>query len=787
MKMVRSAQFLLVLLVVFSCVLGGEKSHNDLNAYDPSKIDPHHRIGHNESKVIKASEDNEHSKVSHYDSKSHVGHDGDDGHHGVRLASWRFSSYGSMFLCTLMLILCVIVKICFHYIPILSKYLPESCFLILLGIVIASITYINVDACEGYKHFPKFTADLFFNILLPPIILDSSFALYDRDFFTNFRSVVTFAVGGTIFNVFTIGYSLYGLASAGAFGEFHDEGCGKSNITTNHTLGAVESLIFSSLISAVDPVAVLAIFEEIKVNTGLYFLVFGESLFNDGVTVVLYNTMLGIENIDPGVTEIILSIVSFFFVVFGGFLIGVLCGGVVGFITTKTINAREIEPLLVFAFGYLAFILAELVHWSGIISIIGFGLIVKRYALTNISQKSYTTVKYATKTMAVTSDCIIFLFLGMVIFSEKHHINWRFLLATISLCTVYRFIGTFMFSYLTNRKRNIKINFREQFIMAYGGLRGAVGFSLAVVLNDQKWYRELFLTTALAIVFFTCFIQGSTIKFLVKLMGITLRQSEDGVKQICPQIQETLFDNIMGGMEVLIGRSGHYGLYQKIQHFDNKFIRKFLISKQKKEKLERALDKVILEEHYTNLYAPRILAKAELKTPMDISCTGKKPEYTPSKHMKTWQNAISKTSFYKYQNRMDSDVTADDNNLEILLEKRRQRAKTMENKILLGKQLDRTTSIQEDAVTMRSSGKTGDNRKSLIASMMIAEYDRVSCDKRQRLSSIPKSPTSPLSPVPQFSFEERKSRKVSQGNVGFSVISEQDEDTSDQVVNFLGC
>ena len=116
---------------------------------------------------------------------------------------------------------------------------------------------------------------------------DSAYTLYDRDFLANIISVVLYAVLGTLFNVFAIGYGLYFLYYIGAMGQVH---CVVGDqVQGNCSLDATSSIQFSSLISAVDPVAVLAIFEEIGVNMGLYFLVFGESLLNDGVTVVLYN------------------------------------------------------------------------------------------------------------------------------------------------------------------------------------------------------------------------------------------------------------------------------------------------------------------------------------------------------------------------------------------------------------------------------------------------------------------------------------------------------------------
>ena len=104
-----------------------------------------------------------------------------------------------------------IFKLVFHHTPIISNHCPESCVLILIGIIVGLWQKAAGSNGEPTKEqpFPEFTSALFFDVLLPPLVLDSAYSLYDRDFLDNIGSIIIFAVFGTLFNVFAIGYGLY--------------------------------------------------------------------------------------------------------------------------------------------------------------------------------------------------------------------------------------------------------------------------------------------------------------------------------------------------------------------------------------------------------------------------------------------------------------------------------------------------------------------------------------------------------------------------------------------------
>ncbi|XP_034668923.1 sodium/hydrogen exchanger 3 isoform X14 [Drosophila subobscura] len=454
-----------------------------------------------------------------------------------------------------------IAKIGFHMTPKLHLIFPESCLLIVVGVVIGVVLYFCTDVAVS-----PLTPNTFFFYMLPPIILDAGYFMPNRLFFDNLGTILLMAVVGTIFNIATIGGALYACGLTGIYGE-------------GQTPGLMDIFLFTSLISAVDPVAVLAVFEEIHVNEILYIVVFGESLLNDAVTVVMYHMMegyttIGLDNVIP--QDIFSGCGSFFIVALGGTAIGVIWGFLTGLVTRFTDHVRVIEPIFIFVMAYLAYLNAEIFHMSGILAITFCGITMKNYVESNISQKSHTTVKYALKMLSSSAETIIFMFLGVATVNNMHVWNTWFVILTITFCSVFRVLGVILLTAIANRFRLHKLSRVDQFVMSYGGLRGAVAFALVLLVDENVVkQKNMFVTTTIAVIYFTVFLQGITIKPLVSILNV--KRANKRKPTMNERIHERFMDHLMAGIEDIVGKTGNYNVRDKFKRFDNRFIRPLII------------------------------------------------------------------------------------------------------------------------------------------------------------------------------------------------------------------
>ncbi|KAG6444747.1 hypothetical protein O3G_MSEX003560 [Manduca sexta] len=475
------------------------------------------------------------------------------------IAAVEFHRVETPFLIGVWIFFASIAKIGFHMAPKLSRMFPESCLLIFVGVLIGALLLSTHSV-----HVQPLTPDTFFLYMLPPIILDAGYFMPNRLFFDHLGTILLFAVVGTVFNTLTIGASLWACGQTGMFG------C---------TTPLLDMLLFGALISAVDPVAVLAVFEEIHVDEVLYIVVFGESLLNDAVTVVLYHMFEAYTEMGPSrlvYTDILAGLASFLVVAVGGTCIGVVWGFATGLVTRFTHEVRVIEPIFIFVMAYLAYLNAEMFHMSGILAITFCGITMKNYVEANISHKSHTTIKYTMKMLSSSSETIIFMFLGVATVNNNHDWNTWFVLLTIVFCSIFRIIGVYIFSAVANKFRLHKLNRVEKFVMSYGGLRGAVAFALVLLIDPEVvQLQPMFVTTTIAVIYFTVFIQGITIKPLVKILNV--KTAEKRKPTMNERIHERCMDHLMAGIEDILGKHGNHHMRDKFKRFDNRFIRPFLL------------------------------------------------------------------------------------------------------------------------------------------------------------------------------------------------------------------
>ncbi|KAI5694513.1 hypothetical protein M8J76_013686, partial [Diaphorina citri] len=308
----------------------------------------------------------------------------------------RNSSIAIFFvLCVLALgILLIHFMLQFHF-----QYLPESIAIVFLGALIGMI--INLMSNKNIANWHKeetFSPTAFFLVLLPPIIFESGYNLHKGNFFQNIGSILVFAIIGTTISAFVIGAGVYILGLA----------------DVAYKLSFVESFAFGSLISAVDPVATVAIFHALDVDPVLNMLVFGESILNDAIAIVLTTSILGSDNPNMTTWEAVLTGFNHFCLMFFASAgIGVLFA-LISALLLKYVDLRKNPSLefgLMLVFTYAPYALAEGIHLSGIMAILFNGIVMSHYTHYNLSTVTQITMQQTMRTLSFIAETCVFAYL----------------------------------------------------------------------------------------------------------------------------------------------------------------------------------------------------------------------------------------------------------------------------------------------------------------------------------------------------------------------------------------
>ena len=442
-------------------------------------------------------------------------------------------------------------------------YLPESIAVILIGAVIGLVLRLSSSSNE----LVAFEPDVFFLYLLPAIILEAGYSLRKGNFFRNIGSILAFAVFGTLISTVLFGLLIYMLGYIGWV----------------YTLPLADALVFGSLISAVDPVATLAVFQALDVDPTLSMLVFGESVLNDAVAIVLYHSILDMVKPDTEFTlaTAVASMGRFLLVSLGSVAIGVGIA-LISAVTFKYTNIRKFQSLelsLLFVFCWLPYLIAEGAALSGIMAILFGGITIAHYSYFNLSPTTQITTQKIFRTISWLAETCIFGYLGIAVFSFDHYLHFGLIFWSIVLILVGRAANIFPLAAVMNTQREVKISPQHQIIMWFSGLRGAIAFALALKLPLAS--RTILVTTTLVIVLFTILVLGGGTLPLLKLMRmqtshgyVSMSKTEELDATVALEDAEQASSAVTSASAAAAGRESARSL-SWFERVDNRYLKPF--------------------------------------------------------------------------------------------------------------------------------------------------------------------------------------------------------------------
>ncbi len=372
-------------------------------------------------------------------------------------------------------------------------HIPLTVVLALAGML---VTELGVDLAlmdllggEGFK-------ELLVNLFLPILIFEAALGLSTREFMRNLLAITALATVALAISAVLVGFGL--------------------NLGLGIPLAA--ALLFGALISATDPVAVVAIFRELGVPKRLLTIVEGESLLNDGVAIVLYQILLiaalgGTLTVGDGALR--------FVVVAAG---GLVIGGVIGTVAVMLLPLVQRLPAtaLSVAIAYGSFVLAEATfEVSGVMATVAAGVAMGGMLESRADHAVRDLLHEMWESLGFIANALLFLFIGLALDVDLLVDNATAIGIALVAVLVSRPLAVVPVVTLLERWAHIpKVGQRNSAVIVWGGLRGGVALALALALPEELEQRELFIALTGGVVLATLLINATTISFVVHYLGL---------------------------------------------------------------------------------------------------------------------------------------------------------------------------------------------------------------------------------------------------------------------------
>ena len=384
--------------------------------------------------------------------------------------------------------------------------IPYTVLLVVIGIGLAEWSRVW-EPLQPLQFF-TLSPDLVFFIFLPALIFESGLSLNARQLLRDLAPILTLAVPALLISTTLIGFTLAYLLP----------------------LDLAVALLFGALISATDPVAVVALFKELGAPVRLNVLVEGESLFNDATAIVVFGILLtlALEGSSVGPLESVNAIFEFIRVFVGGAVLGIVMGMAVSELLHRLASGVSAILTMSIVAAYASFIIGEhSLHVSGVMATVGAAVTLNVYGLGRIGIDVRDSLGETWEFIGLVANSLLFLLVGLSINIESLFSHLDLILLTVVIVQLARAGTVYSLVPVTTRWFKLpKITLAERHIMWWGGLKGGLAIAIVLSIPEGLMGRDLLINLTLGVVLFTLIINAWTIRPLMHALKLD-RFSED--------------------------------------------------------------------------------------------------------------------------------------------------------------------------------------------------------------------------------------------------------------------